>query len=174
MQTTFSIQDVLPAIRLACLISMFLFLDMGRSQGQLADTTRIIAEDGWIERIKTNFGVKFSVDNTYETFKVDTEGISAISCSLGSVTVSSTSVSVLHPGSFPATATKKRKGKQNRSGFYFRHSSVTGFSNSVTTRCRGFTSKTLPTTIPAGRPVILTYSFRTSITKASMAMWGTS
>ena len=40
---------------------------------QLADTTRYIAEDGWIEKIKTNFGVKISLDNRYETFRVKTE-----------------------------------------------------------------------------------------------------
>ena len=42
-------------------------------RAQLTDTNRFIAEEGYIEKIKTNFGIKFSLDNTYETFSVDTE-----------------------------------------------------------------------------------------------------
>jgi hypothetical protein len=42
-------------------------------RAQLVDTTRYITEDGYIEVIKTNFGIKVSLDNTYETFRVDTE-----------------------------------------------------------------------------------------------------
>lgn len=61
-----------------CLIIIVLATAVGMqltrtAAAQLADTTRYIAEDGWIEKIKTNIGVKISLDNRYETFKVTTE-----------------------------------------------------------------------------------------------------
>ena len=52
---------------------IFLYGLLTSVQAQFTDTTRFIAEDGYIEKIKTNFGIKFSLDNAYETFRVDTE-----------------------------------------------------------------------------------------------------
>ncbi len=58
---------------LAPLLLVLLLVGSGGVTAQLADTNRYIIEDGYIEEIRSNFGIKVSLDNTYETFRIDTE-----------------------------------------------------------------------------------------------------
>jgi hypothetical protein len=43
-----------------------------QATAQYSNTARLIAEDGWIEKMNRSIGIKISLDNVYETFRVST------------------------------------------------------------------------------------------------------
>jgi len=55
------------------LIGVYFLLMINPGKAQLADTARLIIEDGWIERMNNNLYAKLSFNNDYETFRVKTE-----------------------------------------------------------------------------------------------------
>ncbi len=55
------------------LVVIYFLLTFNLSKAQLADTTRVIIEDGWIEKMNDNISVKLSLNNEYEKFRVQTE-----------------------------------------------------------------------------------------------------
>jgi len=55
------------------LIGVYFLLMIIPGKAQLADTARLIIEDGWIERMNNNISVKLSMNNEYEKFKVQTD-----------------------------------------------------------------------------------------------------
>lgn len=51
---------------------IFLFIIFGMLVVKGRDTTKIITENGWIEKMNNQIGLKLSLDNMHETFRVST------------------------------------------------------------------------------------------------------
>ena len=64
-----------PKIQLKSLFVWMVLLGLNLSvNAQLADTARIIVQDGWVEKMDNNIALKVSLNNAYETFSQDQYG----------------------------------------------------------------------------------------------------
>jgi hypothetical protein len=115
------------------------------ARSQSTDTTRIIVENGWIEKTDNQIGFKISMDNDYETFKVSTEfndivlypNISTVGIFSFTYRFLSASYGVA-PDFFPGNGDNDIKGNTRAFGFglssYFRH----WFQNLRYSRVQGY------------------------------------